>query len=182
MSIKFPAGNRWLNQRVNCWGFHEGLFTEVWAGVKESIWYGEVSRDQTLPFLFPQRRYQWKIQAWERGCWTGREAMNTLAFSPQPSNSCWSLPWVEYNRKSWDKAVQVIQLVASDSWGTEQTRGWTGKSHREGGGKKRIASSVSERLFIKCQPMEKAMATHSSTFAGTSHRWRSLVGCSPRDR
>ena len=61
--------------------------------------------------------------------------------------------------------MQVIQLVASNSWGTEQTRGWTGKSHREGGGKNRIASSVSERLFIKCWPMEKAMATHSSTLA-----------------
>ena len=29
------------------------------------------------------------------------------------------------------------------------------------------------------QPMEKAMATHSSTLPGKSHGWRSLVGCSP---
>ena len=27
--------------------------------------------------------------------------------------------------------------------------------------------------------MEKAMASHSSTLAGESHGWRSLVGCSP---
>ena len=28
-------------------------------------------------------------------------------------------------------------------------------------------------------PLEKAMAPHSSTLAGKSHRWRSLVGYSP---
>ena len=28
-------------------------------------------------------------------------------------------------------------------------------------------------------PLEKEMATHSSTLPGKSHGWRSLVGCSP---
>ena len=31
-------------------------------------------------------------------------------------------------------------------------------------------------------PLEKEMATHSSTFAWKSHGRRSLVGCSPWDR
>ena len=31
-------------------------------------------------------------------------------------------------------------------------------------------------------PLEKAMAPHSSTLAGKSHGWKSLVGCSPSGR
>ena len=32
------------------------------------------------------------------------------------------------------------------------------------------------------EDLEKEMAPHSSTLAGKSHGWRSLVGCSPRGR
>lgn len=56
---------------------------------------------------------------------------------PQPSVSCWSLPLAEHKLKPWDKGAQVTQSITSDSWDTEQGRGWTGESHGEGGGKKR---------------------------------------------
>ena len=32
------------------------------------------------------------------------------------------------------------------------------------------------------EDLEKEMAPHSSTLAGKSHGWRSLVGCSPQGR
>ena len=36
--------------------------------------------------------------------------------------------------------------------------------------------------FMSCLKPEKAKAAHSSTLTGKSHRWRSLVGCSPWGR
>lgn len=57
MSIRFSTGSTWLNQRVSCWEFNEGLFTEVWAGVEEPTWYSEVLKDKTLASLSPQGRY-----------------------------------------------------------------------------------------------------------------------------
>lgn len=151
--------------------FNEGLFTEDLAGI------GDPTRDRSVqgPAIttpFPSRDLLVRVIATVgRGAaqqeqqpylktqllpksasnreGVEEETMNTW-HSPWPSISFWSLPLAECNRKPTDQGAQAKPYIESNSWGTEEGREWVGEVSQSWWERRRLTSSKSKHLFVKC--------------------------------
>ena len=79
--------------------------------------------------------------------------------------------WNNDKDNDWDSKPIILENLQQNM---EFWSGWLGKV------KLGIYIYATLRFIqVKERNLEKARAPHSSTLPGKSHRWRSLVGCSP---